>query len=128
MDYGFRRPKRSWESSDGAIHLLANIAPTAPNKVAGLMPLLVQVAESRHFNGWQQLQETLWGRLPAVARGLGKKVGAAKAVGAAILWVCAGLQVLVCAAALERNSSYLCRPRQSPATYHCSNAVSLQAS
>lgn len=74
MDYGFKRPKRLWEASDGAIYLLSLLSSLAPKPVAAMLPDLVKVAEARHYSGWQQLQEGLWGRLPVIANGLGKKV------------------------------------------------------
>ena len=74
MDYGFRRPKRLWEASDGAIYLLSLLSSLAPKQVAAMLPDLIQVAECRHYSGWQQLHEGLWQRLLVIANGLGKKV------------------------------------------------------
>ena len=74
MDYGFRRPKEAWEASDGAVHMLKELARAAPETVPELLPKLAQIAELDGFEACRTLQATIWRQLPLIAQGLGKKV------------------------------------------------------
>ncbi len=74
MDYGFRRPKEAWEASDGAVHLLKELAERAPEAVPKFMPELADVAAQDDFEACRSLQATIWKQLPSIAKGLGKRV------------------------------------------------------
>ena len=74
MDYGFRRPKEAWEASDGAVHMLTELARAAPDSVPEFLPELAQMAGLEGFEACRALQATVWKQLPLIAQGLGKKV------------------------------------------------------
>ena len=74
MDYGFRRPKEAWEASDGAVHMLKQLAGAAPESVPEFLPELAQIAGLDGFEACRALQATIWKQLPLIAQGLGKKV------------------------------------------------------
>ena len=74
MDYGFRRPKEAWEASDGAVHLLKDLAERAPEAVPEFMPKLADIAALDDFEACRSLQTTIWKQLPPIAKGLGKRV------------------------------------------------------
>ena len=77
MDYGFRRPKEAWEASDGAVHILSELARAAPESVPEFLPELARVAGLDGFEACRALQATIWKQLPLMAQGLGKKVQSA---------------------------------------------------
>ena len=74
MDYGFRRPKEAWEASDGAVHLLKELAERAPEAVPEFMHKLADIAALEDFEACRSLQTTIWKQLPPIAKGLGKRV------------------------------------------------------
>jgi hypothetical protein len=47
----------------------------APEAVPEFFPALAELARLRHFAHAANLHETLWKQLPAIAQGIGKKVG-----------------------------------------------------
>ena len=86
MDYGFRRPKEAWEASDGAVHMLTQLARAAPESVPKFLPELAQVAGLDCFEACRALQATIWKQLPLVAQGLGKKVQSQQSICSALSW------------------------------------------
>lgn len=67
-----RRTKEPWEVSDGAVHLVREIAATSPDVAAPLLPRLADLARLRHFEHSAKLRETIWNCLPLLADRLGK--------------------------------------------------------
>ncbi|KAG2487842.1 hypothetical protein HYH03_013559 [Edaphochlamys debaryana] len=73
MDHGFTRDREPWEVSDGAVHLMRELAGVAPRAVSEEhMELLVELATMRSFPAATRLREGLWHSLPAIGKGIGK--------------------------------------------------------
>ena len=73
-DWRARRERQAWEAAEGAVHALAELAAADPGAAAPLLPLLADAARVDHFGAAPMLRETVWRRLPDIARGVGKKV------------------------------------------------------
>lgn len=72
-DYGLNRPAEPWETSDGAIYMLRELAVVDPKAVLPFIPMLAEVARLTHFTHCLTLHETLWSCLPSIAQQVGKK-------------------------------------------------------
>ncbi|GFR51159.1 hypothetical protein Agub_g13515, partial [Astrephomene gubernaculifera] len=73
MDHGFSRDKEPWEVSDGAVHLLREVAGVAPEAVTEAhMEALVELGGLRSFQHAFNLHETVWRSLPHIGKAIGK--------------------------------------------------------
>ena len=86
MDYGFRRPKEAWEASDGAVHMLRQLAGAAPESIPEFLPELAQIAGLDGFEAYCALQTTIWKQLPLIAQGLSKKVRGSQSMSDVLSW------------------------------------------
>ena len=73
-DYGINRPAEPWESSDGSIYMLRELAAVSPEDVEPFIPALAELSHLCHFTHYVTLHETLWRCLPEIADRVGKKV------------------------------------------------------
>ncbi|KAF8068347.1 hypothetical protein HT031_002036 [Scenedesmus sp. PABB004] len=72
-DYGFARAKEPWEASDGAVHMVRELAAVSPAAAEEFLPGVAELARLASFQHAFSLHETIWRSLPAIARGLGAK-------------------------------------------------------
>jgi hypothetical protein len=76
MDHAFARPSEPWESSDGAIYLmreLAQVSAECAERCAALMPLLAEAVRHRHYSHHIVLVESMAKCLPALFLAIGKQ-------------------------------------------------------
>eukprot|EP01094_Clydonella_sp_ATCC50884_P017104 TRINITY_DN2918_c0_g1_i1.p1 TRINITY_DN2918_c0_g1~~TRINITY_DN2918_c0_g1_i1.p1 ORF type:complete len:832 (-),score=205.17 TRINITY_DN2918_c0_g1_i1:39-2534(-) len=73
MDHGFARHKEPWESTDGGIYLLREVARQYPATAVKYLPLLAEIADLRHFAHYHMLQDTLWKQLPVILTSIAEK-------------------------------------------------------
>jgi len=73
MDHGFKREQEPWEATDGALHLLAELADLDPPRAASHLPLVADLAGLQTFMHAFSLQETVFRCLPRIARAVGKR-------------------------------------------------------
>lgn len=73
-DYGINRPAEPWESSDGSIYMVRELAAVSPEAVVPFIPALAELGNLCHFTHYVTLHETLWHCLPVIAERVGKKV------------------------------------------------------
>jgi len=71
MDHGFSRPQEPWEKTDGAVHLLAQLAAISNRKALKFVPTLIEIARARNFSHFHHLQMTVWQVVPVLAKKLG---------------------------------------------------------
>lgn len=77
-----RREREPWEASDGAVHMLEQLAlqgatmplPAALDLVLELLPAVADLAACRNFRKACALRETIWKSLPSIARSLGESL------------------------------------------------------
>lgn len=74
MDHGFVRAREPWESSDGAAHLLAELAVHAPALAEQHIPALVELLGVSSFAQHGLLKEAIFKDLFRFAQALGKRV------------------------------------------------------
>ncbi|KAF6254565.1 ARM repeat-containing protein [Scenedesmus sp. NREL 46B-D3] len=72
-DYGFARAKEPWEGSDGAIHMVKELAAVAPAAAAQFIPQVADLARLATFQHAYNMHESIWRGLPALAASLGVK-------------------------------------------------------
>ncbi|EFJ51820.1 hypothetical protein VOLCADRAFT_120428 [Volvox carteri f. nagariensis] len=73
MDHGFSRDKEPWEVSDGAVHLLRELAAVRPQAVADAhLEALVELGSLGTFQHAFNLHETVWRSLKAIGEAIGK--------------------------------------------------------
>ena len=80
---GIDRPKAPWEATDGCIYLIRELCivcaaegsptPLTDNDLLPLMQELADVCRVQHFPQGDDLRQTLWRQLPAMAQALGKQ-------------------------------------------------------
>jgi len=63
MDHGFSRPQEPWEKTDGAVHLLGQLAGISPQKAFKLVPLLMEAIRIRHFRHFHLYAITVWSNM-----------------------------------------------------------------
>lgn len=63
MDHGFSRPQEPWEKTDGAIHLLGQLAAISSQKTFKLVPLLMEAIRIRHFRHFHLYAMTVWSNM-----------------------------------------------------------------
>jgi len=75
MDHGFTRAKEPWEASDGCIYVIAELASINAEAIKPYLPQLHELArlDQTSFRHAPVLLETLFKKLPAIAKGMGKK-------------------------------------------------------
>eukprot|EP00163_Fabomonas_tropica_P005317 TRINITY_DN14826_c0_g2_i1.p1 TRINITY_DN14826_c0_g2~~TRINITY_DN14826_c0_g2_i1.p1 ORF type:complete len:711 (-),score=131.78 TRINITY_DN14826_c0_g2_i1:100-2232(-) len=74
MDHGFVRPKQPWESTDGCVYLLRELAQYSPKLAAEFLPTLAQVASIRSFAHYHLMLETIFKQLPTIAKRIGNEL------------------------------------------------------
>lgn len=70
MDHGFSRPQEPWEKTDGAIHLLGQLACISPQKAFKLVPLLIDAMRIRHFRHFHLYAMTVWSNMAIICEKL----------------------------------------------------------
>lgn len=65
--------KEPWEASDGAVHMVKELASVAPDAAAEFIPALSELASLSSFQHAFNLHETIWRALPDICKGLGVK-------------------------------------------------------
>jgi hypothetical protein len=73
MDHGFRRPTEPWESSDGYVYMLRELAIQRPELIAEFIPMLADVARVSTFVHHTTLKCSVWKCVPVIAESMGKK-------------------------------------------------------
>ena len=66
MDHGFKRDPEPWESTDGCVYLLRELAHVAPGKALPLLDSLAAAARKVDFRHALALQETIWTQFPEI--------------------------------------------------------------
>ena len=78
MDHGFARAAEPWESSDGAVYVLRELARLRDATLDARfddewLPTLAKLAALTHFRHASVLAETIWKQLPPLAQALGRE-------------------------------------------------------
>ncbi|CAH1792996.1 unnamed protein product [Owenia fusiformis] len=75
MDHQFKRPSEPWETADGCVHLVAEMAPLKDlaSRVSELLPDVAHAATYHQYAQHVNFLETICKQLPNIARGLGKR-------------------------------------------------------
>lgn len=68
-----RRAKEPWEGSDGAIHMVKELAAVAPAAAAEFIPQVADLARLASFQHAYNMHESIWRGLPGLAASLGVK-------------------------------------------------------
>eukprot|EP00878_Enallax_costatus_P010189 GHUV01010637.1.p2 GENE.GHUV01010637.1~~GHUV01010637.1.p2 ORF type:complete len:334 (+),score=84.12 GHUV01010637.1:2064-3065(+) len=72
-DYGFARAKEPWEGSDGAAHMVKELAAVAPQAAQEFIPQLADLARLSTFQHAYNMHETIYRALPSIASSVGIK-------------------------------------------------------
>lgn len=72
-DAGPSRPTEPWETSDGALYLLREVAMAAPEAAVPFLPLYAELANADGFGSAHKLRETAWRVLQPLAQAVGKR-------------------------------------------------------
>ncbi|GLI70399.1 hypothetical protein VaNZ11_015182 [Volvox africanus] len=73
MDHGFSRDKEPWEVSDGAVHLLREVAAVRPQAITDKhFEALAELGNLSTFQHAYNLHETVWGSLRTIGEAVGK--------------------------------------------------------
>lgn len=73
MDHGFARTKEPWESSDGAVYLLREMAQRDGDKVLACFDMVSSISSLSHFSHHVYLKETIWKQMPLIFEGIGRE-------------------------------------------------------
>eukprot|EP00039_Didymoeca_costata_P003973 m.70800 g.70800 ORF g.70800 m.70800 type:complete len:669 (+) comp12166_c0_seq1:27-2033(+) len=73
MDCGFHRPQEPWESSDGCIYLMRELAEKKPKRICEMLPTVADICRNRAYPEHVYLLETIWKQLSPIMMRIGKR-------------------------------------------------------